>query len=154
VYTHVNVSLSDVYICRCCGITTWYWTLHMPCSAACMHLWLPCQGSSNEHDSIQWFLWMFPLPTERYRQPYRYANSLVLILFLVIIGDTVKTGERGSVLCFPYTVENPTGPPQTHKQTCIQARNASEGDEPVSTNMELPYCCTYYWGWKYKFQMS
>lgn len=56
----------------------------------------------------------------------------------------MKTGERVSILCFPYIVENPTGPPRTHEQTCIQARNASDGDEPVSTNMELPYCCAYY----------
>ena len=51
----------------------------------------------------------------------------------VCIGKSFKTGERGIVHCFPYCVENPSGPARTHKEICKSAKRAVESGKPVST---------------------
>ena len=71
------------------------------------------------------------------------GNCMLICLCPCILkGETVKTGQRGRVQCFPYIADDPTGPPRTHKQTCIHARDADTEGSTVSNDVKVHVQCT------------
>lgn len=49
----------------------------------------------------------------------------------IMLGETVRTGGRGRVHCFPYIFEDPVGPIRTDEQTREHARKALSDRSPV-----------------------
>ena len=49
----------------------------------------------------------------------------------VTLGETVRTGTKGRVHCYPYISEDPVGPTRTDKQTRDYAKKAHLEGSPV-----------------------
>ena len=73
----------------------------------------------------------------------RLAHTLCSIIAnaYINLGETVKTGVRGRVHCFPYISEDPVGPMRTDEQTCEHAKKALSDHSPVCGMML--FCSQY-----------